>query len=195
MFDNIDVSVSSIAFDTFEYLKILSNFCKLVELKFVNVVKTFDLIVSAVLIVEFVSNLTTEVNNIFVVSGSTISGVTEATLNFFNCVTKSNLVVILSPDGYDPSTVILESVIFEKPVVNLVLDEKFFNFSYEIHNAVISITEKDDIQQIIHKILNDKNFKSELLSNGKNFLDGYMKNHKNASKYLAQKILDLNENN
>jgi len=110
-------------------------------------------------------------------------------------ITKSNLVVILSPDGYDPSTVILESVIFEKPVVNLVLDEKFFNFSYEIHNAVISITEKDDIQQIIHKILNDKNFKSELLSNGKNFLDGYMKNHKNASKYLAQKILDLNENN
>ena len=33
IFDSIDVSVSSIAFDTFEYLKILSNFCKLVELK------------------------------------------------------------------------------------------------------------------------------------------------------------------
>ena len=99
------MSVSSIAFDTFEYLKTLSNFCKLVELKFVNVVKTFDLIVSAVLIVAFVSNLTVEVNNIFVVSGSTISGVTEATLNFFNCVTKSTFVAFVK---VEPEAALIE---------------------------------------------------------------------------------------
>ena len=58
IFDKIDVSVSSIAFETFEYLKILSNFCKFHELKFVKVVNTFDLIVSDVLVVAFESNLT-----------------------------------------------------------------------------------------------------------------------------------------
>ena len=52
IFDNIDVSVSSIAFVTFEYLKILSNFCKFVELKFVKVVMILDFKVSDVLVVE-----------------------------------------------------------------------------------------------------------------------------------------------
>ena len=50
IFDNIDVSVSSIAFVTFEYLKILSNFCKLFVLKFVKVVMIFDFKVSDVLL-------------------------------------------------------------------------------------------------------------------------------------------------
>ena len=95
MFDSIDVSVSSIAFETFEYLKTLSNFCKFDELKFVKVVNIFDFIVSDVLIVALESNLTWLVNKTDVVSGSTISGVTEATLNFFNCVTKSTFVAFV----------------------------------------------------------------------------------------------------
>ena len=95
IFDNIDVSVSSIAFVTFEYLNTLSNFCKLFVLKFVKVVVISDFKVSDVLVVALESYLTLLVNNIDVVSGSTISGVTEATLNFFNCVTKSNLVAFV----------------------------------------------------------------------------------------------------
>ena len=96
IFDNIDVSVSSIAFVTFEYLKTLSNFCKLFVLKFVKVVVIFDFKVSDVLVVALESYLTLLVNKIDVVSGSTISGTTEATLNFFNCVTKSNFVAFVN---------------------------------------------------------------------------------------------------
>ena len=58
IFDNIAVSVSSMAFVTFEYLKILSNFCKLFVLKFVKVVMIFDFKVSAIFVVELASNLT-----------------------------------------------------------------------------------------------------------------------------------------
>ena len=105
IFDNIDVSVSSIAFDTFEYLNMLSNFCKFDELKFVKVVNTFDLIVSDVLVVAFESNLTWLVNKTDVVSGSTISGVTEATLNFLSCVTKSNLVALVN---VEPEAALIE---------------------------------------------------------------------------------------
>ena len=46
--------------------------------------------------VAFSSNLTWLVNKIDVVSGSTISGVTEATLNFFNWVTKSTFVAFVN---------------------------------------------------------------------------------------------------
>ena len=113
IFDNIDVSVSSIAFDTFEYLKTSSNFCKLFVLKFVKVVMMFDLIVSDVFVVALLLYLTLLVNNIDVVSGSTISGTTEATLNFFNCVTKSNLVALVN---VEPEAAFIEIFVYHKLV-------------------------------------------------------------------------------
>ena len=107
-------------------------------------------------------------------------------------IIQSDLVLILSPEGHDPSTVILESIISQKPTVNLVLDDKFFDFSYEIHNAVISITEKDNLAEITKKIFSDDKFKMDLISNGNNFLNDYLINHKNASKSLVEQIINLN---
>ena len=52
-----------------------------------------DFISADVLVVCFSSYLIVDVNKIFVVSGSTITGVTEATENFFSWVTISSLVV------------------------------------------------------------------------------------------------------
>ena len=52
-----------------------------------------QLIVSAVFAVAFASYLTFEVSNTEVVSGSFITGLTEATLNGFNWVTISAFVV------------------------------------------------------------------------------------------------------
>ena len=83
MLDKILVSVSSIKPVSFEYLKIVSNDCKVVALYSVMVVITFDLIVSAVLGVFASSNLTLDVIIKSVVSGSIITGVTEATEYFF----------------------------------------------------------------------------------------------------------------
>tara|TARA_Y100000996_G_C22510967_1_gene638371 strand:- start:978 stop:1484 length:507 start_codon:yes stop_codon:yes gene_type:complete len=107
-------------------------------------------------------------------------------------IDQSDLVFVISPEGHDPSTVILESIIFEKPTINLVLDNKFFNFSYELHNAVISISKNDNLPEIIQKILHDENFRINLISNGKNFLKDYLSNPENASKSLVEQILKLN---
>ncbi|MBM15547.1 MAG: hypothetical protein CMH75_05610 [Nitrospina sp.] len=107
-------------------------------------------------------------------------------------IKKSDLVFVISPEGYDPSTVILESIIFEKPTVNLVLDDKFYDFSYELHNAVISITKNDNPTEIIQKIFHDEEFRSNLISNGKNFLREYISNPETASKSLVKQILKLN---
>ena len=80
------MSVSSIKPITFECLNTLSNFCNVSVLYFEMAVVISDFKVSAVLVVAFSSYLTYEVNIIEVVYGSTISGTTEATLYFFNCV-------------------------------------------------------------------------------------------------------------
>tara|TARA_B100001540_G_scaffold172236_1_gene152044 strand:- start:1983 stop:3887 length:1905 start_codon:yes stop_codon:yes gene_type:complete len=103
----------------------------------------------------------------------------------------SKLVLVISPDGFDPSTVILESIILKRPVINLVLDDKFYDFSYEKHNAVMSISPENNLEEEIQKILNDSTFRNEIIENGKNFLNDYLSNHKNAAKSLANELLKL----
>ena len=106
-------------------------------------------------------------------------------------IIQSNLVLVLSPDGFDPSTVILESIILKKPIINFILDEKFYNFSFDQYNAVISITENDDVGKIVLNIFNDSKFRNNLISNGTIFLDNYLSNHQHAAKTLAKKLLNL----
>ena len=106
-------------------------------------------------------------------------------------IIQSNLVLVLSPDGFDPSTVILESIILKKPIINFILDEKFYNFSFDQYNAVISITKNDDVGKIVLNIFNDSKFRNNLISNGTIFLDNYLSNHQHAAKTLAKKLLKL----
>ena len=86
---------------------------------------------------------------------------TEKSIN--ELIYNSKLVLIISPDGFDPSTVILESIILKKPVINLVLDNKFYDFSYERQNAVISISNENNLYEEIQKILNDSSFRNKII--------------------------------
>ena len=89
MFDKILVSALSIKPVTFENLNTASNFCRVETLYVVNLSITSAFIVSAVFAVDFASYLTFETINTEVVSGSFITGLTEATLYGFNWVTIS----------------------------------------------------------------------------------------------------------
>ncbi len=109
-------------------------------------------------------------------------------------INNSKLVLVISPDGFDPSTVILESIILKRPVINLVLDNKFYDFSYEKHNAVISISHENNLNEEIQRILNDSTFRNEIIENGRIFLKDYLNNHKNAAKSLANELLKLQKN-
>ena len=79
----------------------------------------------------------------------------------------------------------------KKPIINFVIDENFYDFSYERHNAVISITKKNNLKEIVCNILNDLEFKNKLIENGKKFLDDYLSNHKIAAEILAKKLVKL----
>ncbi len=109
-------------------------------------------------------------------------------------INNSKLVLVISPDGFDPSTVILESIILKRPVINLVLDNKFYDFSYEKHNAVISLSHENNLNEEIQRILNDSSFRNEIIENGRAFLEDYLNNHKNAAKSLANELLKLQNN-
>lgn len=108
-----------------------------------------------------------------------------------NLIIKSDLVICISPEGFDPSTVILESIILQKPVINVNLDNKFYNFSYEKDEAVILLDKDQNLMDSVMKILNDHEYKKIVIENGQKFLRSYLSNHGKASQYLANYIINL----
>ena len=100
-------------------------------------------------------------------------------------IQKSDLVITITPEGWAPSTIILESMILEKPVMNVVLDEKMYEFEYIKQNAIVAIPYTSDVQNKITEILYDNEFRNDLVKNSREFVKNFLKNQGQASKKLA----------
>ena len=99
---------------------------------------------------------------------------------------KCDALINISPEGFDPSTVILESLIMNKPTMNIIMDEKFFEFQYVKDKAVISISDKSNLEKNISEILFNNELRKELMENGKKHLKNYLSNHGSASESFAE---------
>jgi len=97
----------------------------------------------------------------------------------------------ISPEGFDPSTVILEGLIFNKPTMNIVIDNQFYDFQYEKDDAILSISANSDIEKYIHDIIFDETLRQKFIQNGKNHVKNYLSNHGNSSEYLAKFLSTL----
>lgn len=89
----------------------------------------------------------------------------------------------------DPSTVMLEGMIFEKPVIEISLDEKTKKFEYQENLPILSLSYKAEIDNYLTKIIQDSKFRNKLLLNQKKHLKNFLTNRGNASKEVA-KILN-----
>jgi thiamine pyrophosphate-dependent acetolactate synthase large subunit-like protein len=89
----------------------------------------------------------------------------------------------------DPSTVMIEGMIFEKPVFEVSLDEKTNRFEYQENSPILSLSYKAEIDNYLSKIILDSEFKNELLLNQKKYLEYFLANRGTASKNVV-KILD-----
>lgn len=96
-----------------------------------------------------------------------------------------NVLVNVSSEGFDPSTVILEAIILNKPVMNIILDDKFYEFLHVKDGAVLSVFDKLDLEKNLHDILYNEELRNRLIQNGKKHLINYLSNHGTASQYLA----------
>ena len=106
-------------------------------------------------------------------------------------IQSSDIVINISPQGWAPSTIMLESMILGKPTLNIVLDRKFFDFKYIKENAAVSIP-YDKIEKVISKLINDVSYREELSKNAIHFTKKFLCNYGNASKMLANKLLEKN---
>lgn len=90
---------------------------------------------------------------------------------------------------FNNSTVVLESMILGKPSISLQIEKWAKEDDLVKTGAFLPISNMDEIENGIKKILYDNEFKNSLLKNSKSFVDDYLSNHGTASDKLA-KLLD-----
>ena len=98
-----------------------------------------------------------------------------------------DLVIVVSPETYGTSTMILESMILGKPTINIVFNEKPFQFEHVKSKSVFIISEQDELEKELKKILLDENIQNEILENADKFVNKFLSNPGIAS----EKFLDL----
>ena len=84
-----------------------------------------------------------------------------------------------------PSTVLLEALIMEKPVMNISLVDENHNFQFIKDNAVMQVTDKSDLEKHFKTILYDEDLRKELIKNAQKHLQSYLSNQGKASKHFA----------
>jgi hypothetical protein len=106
----------------------------------------------------------------------------------------SDSVITITPEGWGPSTVILEAIMLKKPIMNIVLDSHFYDFPYVKEKAILIASPESNLQECIDKLLFDHDFRNELIKNGQNFINSYLYMPGRASENLTNKINSLLEN-
>ena len=106
-------------------------------------------------------------------------------------ISECDLLINISPEGFDPSTVLLESVILNKPTMNIVIDNRFYGFQYEQDNAILSIPANSDLKKHLHDFIFDLVLQQKLVDNGKTHVKNYLANPGTASEYLTKYIMSL----
>ena len=172
---------SNAQFSTFSYLRLenlLKRTFKIFE-SFKNVKLIVKLHPSQYIETEYIKKLINQLNpNITIYHTEPIQKILE------DCDTVLNIHTEVFP-----STVLLESLIMGKPLMNISLVDENYNFQFIKDNAVMQVTYKSDLEKHFKTILYDENIRKELIENGQKHLQSYLSNQGKASKHFA-KILN-----
>jgi hypothetical protein len=99
----------------------------------------------------------------------------------------------ISPEGFDISTVVLESLTMNVPVMNIILDEIVHDFEVNKMNAIKNTFDDSTLEKHLDEIVFDKSVRELLIQNGQKFLHKYLSNMGSASKYLAKELKKLQD--
>tara|TARA_B100000029_G_scaffold522_1_gene686 strand:- start:3352 stop:5229 length:1878 start_codon:yes stop_codon:yes gene_type:complete len=102
-----------------------------------------------------------------------------------NEIQSCDVLINIFPELF-PSTVLLEGLILKKPIMNISLYDRHYDFEFEKDESVLSINDSGDLEKNIKKLLFDKEFQSRLIQNGTKHVNRYMSNPGHASKELAR---------
>ena len=94
-----------------------------------------------------------------------------------------------------PSTIILEANIFEKPVITILSDDQFTTgINDEGFTKIFSPLETNDFENYLKEILENPKLRKQHIVNGNVFVDNYLLHQGNSSELTSQKLFSLLKN-
>lgn len=98
------------------------------------------------------------------------------------------LLINISADNLDASTVVFESMLINVPVINLKLQKNDWEYDFEKNGAVISCNYDSDYEEEILNLINNETEYIKQISKIEKFLQFYLKNKQNSSEELIRLI-------
>ena len=157
------------------------------ELKFENtiqeiisILKKFDSVKIIVKLHQIQIKHNQEINSIIKKIDSTIP--IYSSTSVIDTINSADIVVVISPESFGTSTMLMESMILGKPTMNIVLDDNIPEFIHVKDKAILTISNNSDLEKNFKKILFDADFRKELTKNADTFLEKFMSYRGNASE-------------
>ncbi len=105
-------------------------------------------------------------------------------------VNSVDTVIVISSESFGTSTMLLESMILGKPTMHIVLDDTVPQYPHLKNNAILTISNNDNLEKNFKKILFDDEYRKELTINADAFVEKFLNFRGNASEKFSS-ILKL----
>ena len=94
-------------------------------------------------------------------------------------------VLVISPEIHATPTMLLESMILGKPTMNIYLENKIPEYDYVKNKAILTVSNTDDLEKNLKKLLFNKEFQDELQTNADIYVSKFLNYRGNASENFA----------
>ena len=101
-------------------------------------------------------------------------------------INSADIVVVISSEFHATPTMLLESMILQKPVINFVTEKVITQYDYVKSESIFTVSDSDSIDKSLERIIHDDEFQQKLIHNSNEYLLKNMENCKTASKEFAK---------
>jgi len=101
-------------------------------------------------------------------------------------INSADIVVVISSEFHATPTMLLESMILQKPVINFVTEKVITQYDYIKSESIFTVSDSDSIDKSLERIIHDDEFQQKLIHNSNEYLLKNMENCKTASKEFAK---------
>jgi len=101
-------------------------------------------------------------------------------------INSADTVVVISSEFHATPTMLLEAMILQKPIINFVTEKMITQYDYVKNESIFTVSDYDDINKSLEKIIRDDEFQQKLIDNSNEYLIKNMENHNSASKEFAK---------
>lgn len=105
-----------------------------------------------------------------------------SSVSVIETINSADAVIVISPESFGTSTILLESMILGKPTMNVILDDKIPEFTHVKDKSILTISNNSDLEKNFKKILFDVDFRNELIDNADAFVEKFMSYRGTASE-------------